>query len=101
MIYRGEVAAILLGDSTLRSFFEELKADILASIGNTDPAQEDHRRDLYFQHRGINEVIAHMSTYVEMAAAAREEDEKEQEDYKSPNEPVGILFDEDGPYEAI
>ncbi len=56
-----------LADADLMSFFAELQGDIEQTIFSTAPDQRDERERLYFQRRGIVEVVDMMRMYAHRA----------------------------------
>lgn len=52
-----------LQDETLMGFISEMQGDILTCIGNTQPENHQLRNTLYYQHRGLVDILAHLSAY--------------------------------------
>ena len=67
LVVRGARAETLLTNVDLMSFIEELKALLLEGIGNTEPDDHKTRSALYFEHRALNSLIAHLETYRQTA----------------------------------
>jgi hypothetical protein len=67
LVVRGEKALAILNNEDLMSFVEELKGFFLECIGNTEPDDHKQRTALYYEHRALNSIIAHLVTYRETA----------------------------------
>lgn len=63
LVLRGETAARYLSDEVLMGFVAEMQQDILTCIGNTQPEAHQDRNKLYYQHRGLTDLLAHLSAY--------------------------------------
>ncbi len=69
IIRRGTMALRLLADDEAMWFFRELERDIMAASfdqASTDAAQ---RESVYFQLKGIHDVLGRMDTYAKAAEA--------------------------------
>lgn len=86
IIRRGERAARILGDEDIMSFLEEMRGDILTTLALTEPEHHKERTSLYFQQRGINDLILYLNTYLQSAQQVVKQNENLQEDTLSGNE---------------
>lgn len=69
VVERGVAAKLLLSDERFRSFFDETKALILTSIGNTLTEARDERETLYLRYNALNDLLGTMQSYVDAAEA--------------------------------
>ncbi len=67
IVARGELAARILADESVISFFDELKRDIKDATFNTLPEDAEGRERLYWQMRGVEDVLSVMLTYQQTA----------------------------------
>lgn len=63
IISRGFQAARILADSEIMTFFDEMKDLIKDANFNTEPAESVERERLYYQLRGIEDVLSSMQAY--------------------------------------
>jgi hypothetical protein len=63
IISRGFQATRILADHEFMSFFDEMKEFIRQAAFNTEPAERDERERLYFQLRGIEDVLTSLNAY--------------------------------------
>lgn len=78
-VAKGQQAERILNDVTLMGFFEEWRSILLTCIGNTLPDDHKIREGLYYQHRGIVDLEAHLTAYRETARDIIERDALQQE----------------------
>lgn len=57
---RGVIAASLLDAPEYMEFYEAEKQLLLQCIANTSPEHTTERERLYYMHRAIDQIIAHM-----------------------------------------
>lgn len=77
-IAKGTQAARILEDVVLMDFLNEMRADLLTCIGNTLPDDRTTRDTLYFEHRGLVDLEAHLTAYRETARGIIARDELDQ-----------------------
>lgn len=66
-IARGILAAHILEDNNIISFFDEQLELIKESLVNTQPDEEKVRNSLYYQHKGVTEFLQILVAYKEAA----------------------------------
>ena len=71
-VLRGQLAETYLQDETLMGFISEMQQDILTCIGNTEPEHHQLRNTLYYQHKGLVDLLAHLTVYRVTAKAITE-----------------------------
>ena len=57
------IAARILADNELMSFFDEMRADFLTCIGNSQPTEGSAREELYYRHKGLIDLTAYLLEY--------------------------------------
>jgi hypothetical protein len=72
LLQKGKAAQAVLSNETIMSAFAELQEDLKTQMVNTSPEQSKERNVLYFQHLGVQNLLAYLSTY---AAAAEQIEE--------------------------
>ena len=78
LIARGTQAERILSDEVLMGFLNEMRSDLLTCIGNTQPDDKTTRDTLYFEHRGLVALEAHLTAYRETARGIIERDALDQ-----------------------
>jgi hypothetical protein len=63
VLARGLKAAAILNEPAHIEFYEELKRDTLACIGNTAPEDTRGREVLYYRHQGIVDLVGTLEQY--------------------------------------
>ncbi|MFK5596839.1 hypothetical protein ACFZ8E_07520 [Methylobacterium sp. HMF5984] len=63
IIARGSQATIILNDERIMYFFDEMKSLIKDATFNTEPGETVERERLYYQLRGIEDVLNTMLGY--------------------------------------
>lgn len=63
ILLHGTQASLYLQDETFAGFIEAMKGDLLTCIGNTEPEDHKTRNVLYYQHRGLIDLMAHLTEY--------------------------------------
>lgn len=66
-VLRGESAAGILSHGPFMGFLREFQQDILECIGNTAPDQHKERTTLYYQHRGLSDLLERLVAYRDTA----------------------------------
>lgn len=74
LLVRGDAAARILSDVPLMGFIAEMAGDRLACLANTLPEDREGRETLYFEHRGLADLVAHLKAYALTASDIRERD---------------------------
>jgi hypothetical protein len=72
LLKKGRAAKAVLSNTTIMSAFEELQEDLKTQMVSTSPDQSKERNILYYQHLGVVNLLAYLSTY---AAAAEQIEE--------------------------
>lgn len=75
LVVRGDQALALLNSEAFLFFIEDLKADLLTCIGNTEPFDDTTRNKLYYEHRGVINLMAHLAQYRATAESIKERNE--------------------------
>lgn len=63
IIARGVQATRILADPDFLMFFEEMKQAIREASFNTEPAESAERERLYYQLKGIEDVLSTLQLY--------------------------------------
>lgn len=67
VVLRGTQALQLLNDQSFMSFVDEMLQDRLTCIGATQPGDPKARDVLYYEYRGLKDIIDHLTQYAQVA----------------------------------
>lgn len=69
IVKRGKRAAAILSNPEIMLTLDEVRADLLSSWATSDPTKPEVREALFFQHLGLDNLLAYLQTYVVTAQA--------------------------------
>lgn len=78
LVLRGLSAERILENEEIQSFISEMRSDYLTCIGNTSPEDKQTRDILYYQYRGLTDLLAHLESYRTAAYAIQAKQEAEE-----------------------